>query len=720
MATNISTEAELQACYLDLTKDYTLVNDIAITANFRPYAIGKTYAKTFDGGGFSITGFQLSANGSEFGLFRGLATNGVIQNVNIPDATITLATANADYRQIAILCGNKTGGNITNCHVGGSVTDVSYFSGGICGQASGGTFSGCSNSATLGQSASKHSIGGICGYAVTTAVTFSNCSNSGNITTAGTGNYKGGICGNQAIACTYTGCSNTGTLTNGDRVGGIVGMGNNTLATMTSCYNEGNITGNGYIGGLCGGEIRVAMSTCYNEGTIISTSYYVGGLIGHKHTGADSVTDCYNIGSVSVATTLHSVGGITGWDASTGTYSGCYSTTGSITDGLYAGGIVGYATGAITITGCYSSMNILGREGTGGILGYATGAVTISNSYATGDITAGNTTSDSVGGFAGRINNTSATITNCYATGTIGASGNVPEYYIGGFIGQANVSAITNCRSSGSVKGLQNVGGFVGSVLAGTITNSWATGGVTSTAGISGGFCGYTSSGTCNMTSCYSTGDVVSGTGNSGGFIGQHSTAGTIQKCFSIGNVTAGATQKDYWGGFAGRCSHASGVIDNCFSTGNVGMSGSALQYYVGGFIGKLENSRISRSYSTGNMSAVQVGGGFAGWASSGTISDCFCCPTSLACTNASRGYFIGTGGATISNCGGMILNSWRAIGSPAGDITYMGTDPYVYIGNKTYALFTAGTYVWDFTTTPLWYVSKRDFPKLEQKSRVI
>ena len=110
----------------------------------------------------------------------------------------------------------------------------------------------------------------------------------------------------------------------------------------------------------------------------------------------------------------------------------------------------------------------------GGVFGGSIDSVGLENCNISG--------TDGVGGLVGDGN---ATITNCYATGSV--TGN---NYVGGLVGYGYMATITNCYATASVTGNNYVGGLVGFGSGSSITNSYATGSVTGTGSSVGGLVG--------------------------------------------------------------------------------------------------------------------------------------------------------------------------------------------------------------------------------------
>lgn len=107
-------------------------------------------------------------------------------------------------------------------------------------------------------------------------------------------------------------------------------------------------------------------------------------------------------------------------------------------------------------------------------------------------------------------------------------------YAQGGILGSAQSAAqISECRSSGSVRGTQLVGGLVGELFSGTLSDSYSRAAVHSYTSVGGavGRVGWNDPG--HLVNCYSTGAVTlePGAYDAGGFVGQLSY-GTYTMCF--------------------------------------------------------------------------------------------------------------------------------------------------------------------------------------------
>lgn len=198
-----------------------------------------------------------------------------------------------------------------------------------------------------------------------------------------------------------------------------------------------------------------------------------------------------------------------------------------------------------------------------GLFGYTDGA-TLRNVALSGGSVTGNLSVGSLAGYmrGGTVENAST------STPVAGVSA------VGGLIGNQDAGSVHKASSSASVAGSGfDIGGLVGELLnAGTISQSFATGNVTATAGasaIAGGLVGTNgySPGTGGAISqSYSTGNVTSYSGEAGGLVGYN--GGAISDAYATGAVNGLGSAQNI-GGFVG-VNTAQGTIDKAYSIGEV------------------------------------------------------------------------------------------------------------------------------------------------------
>ncbi len=246
------------------------------------------------------------------------------------------------------------------------------------------------NSVTSGSR--KGTVGGIVANQESSAGGVINCVNYGTVTCDSY--IVGGITGSGGAA--ITNCKNFGAVTStaSDVVGGITGSTKNS-DSITSCYNYGTVKGNAYLGGIAG-SIFKPITDCANYGDINGV-YGMGGIAGHVETDkSTTITNCVNYGNVNGSTTSN--GGILGQaetNAKEVTITGC-TNYGKVTASWGGGGIAGQTIG--TISNCENYGEIAGAGQLGGIAGKTWGTVKGCTNYGTV-----NATADICGGIVGNL-----------------------------------------------------------------------------------------------------------------------------------------------------------------------------------------------------------------------------------------------------------------------------------------------------------------------------
>ena len=162
------------------------------------------YEGTFDGGGYTISGLNVT------GKFR-----------------------------CASLFGAVKGGTIKNLTVAGNVSH-NYSSTGL-----------------------DCHVGGIVGSALD-AATIENCSNNCSVT-GGSGDFIGGIAGSNINNARIIDCYNVGTITGTIKgTGGVTGL---NMGTISNCYNVGTVKGNYAVGEIVGNNSGTVENCYYLAGT---------------------------------------------------------------------------------------------------------------------------------------------------------------------------------------------------------------------------------------------------------------------------------------------------------------------------------------------------------------------------------------------------------------------------------------------------------------------
>lgn len=236
--TEISSLSQITA----MDGNYRLTADVNISADQTPIGSASApFTGTFDGNGKTITWSGSTAGaGGYIGIFG--VSSGTVKNLNVA-GSLTVTGSNLDYISAVVAYNEGAIDGVTNS----ATVDASgsYNVGGITGFNDEGTVSDCVNN---GDVTGTSKAGGIVGE---NAGTITSCANNGDITNPGSGkNGAGGIAGrngnnNTAVETgIIINCYNTGdiSVSNGRWGGGITGF-QNSLSSVTNCYNLGSITG---------------------------------------------------------------------------------------------------------------------------------------------------------------------------------------------------------------------------------------------------------------------------------------------------------------------------------------------------------------------------------------------------------------------------------------------------------------------------------------------
>lgn len=216
-----------------------------------------------------------------------------------------------------------------------------------------------------------------------------------------------------------------------------------------------------------------------------------------------------------------------------------------------------------------SAMDITGRDHVGGVVGYFyADGAEIMDNCRTTGSLSG---VNRVGGVVGE--NSYGTINNCSSSATITTSGD----YTGGVVGRSiySTSVLSECNSSASINASGDyAGGLVGEVINdGKVTNGYSSGSVSGNFAVGGlvGVLDFRS----EISASFATGDVTASDDHVGGLVGANRTGSTIKNSYARGNVNG--TGSNRVGGLAGLnygTSSSTASIVNCYSTGAV--SGSS------------------------------------------------------------------------------------------------------------------------------------------------
>ncbi|WP_167848811.1 GLUG motif-containing protein [Methanolobus halotolerans] len=294
----ISNVAELQNMSLDLSANYTLINDIdaSDTVNwntgdgFDPIGDSSNkFTGTFDGNEFIISNLTINRSGERYvGLF-GYTAGSFITNVSLEKTNVT----GGDYH-VGGLVGYNSGGSINKSYSMGNVTGTNYV-GGLVGTNRDGTIN---TSYSTGNVTGTDNVGGLVGENWDASINqgYSTCNVDGD-------SDVGGLVGWNEGSGVVTQSYSTGSVTGSSDVGGLVGT--NYGGSINTSYSTGTVAGNDDVGGLVG-ENNNYIYQSYSTGTV-NGSTDVGGLVGKNNDG--SVNQSYSTGTVSGS---NYVGGLVG------------------------------------------------------------------------------------------------------------------------------------------------------------------------------------------------------------------------------------------------------------------------------------------------------------------------------------------------------------------------------------------------------------------------
>ncbi|MBE5901638.1 MAG: hypothetical protein E7280_07010 [Lachnospiraceae bacterium] len=509
-------------------------------ANWEPIA---NFKGTFAGGGVTIVGMSIEANGTgSYGLFGQVSSGSKIENIKIKDSTITVTGSGTS--KVGMLMGSGT--NVTvekcetleNCEIKYESGVAENYFGGLVGSNTGASsnISSCTNKTKItdGTTASNAFSGGIVGEAVGT---IDKCVNRGIVT----GKNVGGIVGKATSILVKNKCWNYADLTGSVVVGGIVGVCG--TGTVDDCTNEGSVTSGNVSTATIGGIVATkssegTISNCTNKKDILQdeSSKNVGGIVGEKN-GSTEIINCTNEGSIKGA---ENVGGVVALVNGSGAVTGCINegdvtskNSGSITANKYAGGIIARDEGTGAISGCTNTGNIEADTTAGGIIGWKKGKAKITGCKNNGNRTQtqGAVTGDIAGGIVGNFADAEE-IKDCHNTGKIKG-----ETAVGGIAGLAELSEIKVCSNTGDisvgVKTEPSVGGIVAegnhveeSFNSGTVTGRNAEAKDTPKCG---GIAGFIKEGDGEILYCKNSGRVKFGAGICG------KIAPYIKDCYNEG-----------------------------------------------------------------------------------------------------------------------------------------------------------------------------------------
>ena len=501
LATKVNSGKDYSGKYFKLTTNLTYSG----TNNYT--AIGTSSSKfygTFDGGGFTISGINISQASTYYqGLFGDLGSGAVVKDVNLTNSVIL------GYVNSGGIVGRNYG-TVSGCTVASTVqvqatNSNAYYHGGIVGN-NYGTVSGCTSSAQLTCSSTGRHYGGIVGrnYGGTVSGNFAIGSTVPSVTYNGAivGYESGGtLSNNYYYNCTVAGQSNaTGKGCNGADVtdnNGAVSVHTLTLAQGVSTSTSASKTYNGTNYYAKGTKVELSYSGTVPEGsvsvfkvngeaiegntftmptgdvTVTATFEDVWGVTANADgsadhpyiitttAGLDLLAEKVNAGN-DYANTYFQLGADITYDK---TVENNYTAIGKSSN-LFKGTFDGMGW---TISGINISQASTSYQGLFGHIGY--GAV-VKDVNLTNSVILGY---GCCGGIAGC--NVRGTVSGCTVASTVQVqAANSNAYYHGGIVGN-NYGTVSGCTSSAQLTYAgRYYGGIVGYNNGGTVSDNFAIG----------------------------------------------------------------------------------------------------------------------------------------------------------------------------------------------------------------------------------------------------
>jgi len=267
---------ELMGASGDWGKHFILLNDIDLSGIvLAPVGNYTTpFCGVFDGKGNVIRNAVVNLPSNDaVALFEYLRYPGTICDLGVEDLAIT------GRSRVGGLVAVSSGGEVTDCHISGSVTGSQADIGGIVAFNAFGTIRSSYSTATVQTRVVSGcgSVGGLVGY---NWGTVQSCYATGPVTGHGT---IGGLVGYNAGGGTVVGCHASGLVTSVYDAGGLVGQNSGIVAAS---YATGNQASQWHVGGCVGWNNQGKVFHCYSTGQPAGTGN-VGGFCGYINTGGN-------------------------------------------------------------------------------------------------------------------------------------------------------------------------------------------------------------------------------------------------------------------------------------------------------------------------------------------------------------------------------------------------------------------------------------------------
>ena len=298
---------------------------------------GDPFVALFDGNSRLISGLRIREMESCVGLFGSVGSGAELRNIRLTETNVT------GVMRVGSLVGDGVEAQITNSSASGTVQGTSDV-GGLVGKGEG--------------------------------ITINRSSATGRV--SGTGDRVGGLVGSGNQELNITASYATGNVIGRLSVGGLVGNG--ATSNIIRSYATGNVIGRLSVGGLVGLGATSSITASYATGRVNGTGNRVGGLVGSGNQELN-ITASYATGNVIGLT---SVGGLVG-NGNRTTIRASYAM-GRVNASSQVGGLVGRAI-ELNIAASYATGNVAGSTFVGGLIGQPIDQRRIRSSYWDGQTT---------------------------------------------------------------------------------------------------------------------------------------------------------------------------------------------------------------------------------------------------------------------------------------------------------------------------------------------
>lgn len=262
----LTASAELTA---DIRINETVSEDAGAAYSWQPVGTSssKAYTGDFNGNGHTISGIYVDGkNAGNGGLFGYVGTGGIIHDLTLKDSVIT---GNGNYYGGIV---GDLKGTVNNCHTADtvSVTGKAYV-GGIVGELdTGGQVSASSNAGSVKDTGTGGNTGGIAGRVYSSlSNALTDCVNTGTVNGY---RYAGGIAGTVYMGGTLCNVYSTGAVAASDTAAGTAGglVGSLRAGKIQNAYAAGTVSAV-----RRGGVIGYLEST---QGKNLDQVYYLSGI----------------------------------------------------------------------------------------------------------------------------------------------------------------------------------------------------------------------------------------------------------------------------------------------------------------------------------------------------------------------------------------------------------------------------------------------------------